>query len=932
MAQVASELISVTRDEKLADSKYIKDEALENKKQSDINKDSLSGGVYNVTKLRLLQSGYYTITTAIAAVPQALRCVGMVITYQTASDRWETKQFKGALSNWTDSSKWEDFGGGGNNNGSGDGVYDISAANLTDGKPTSYASLQEALNAFTDTTQRKGGMSIMFIDSNNGRYRRYHLTAVKWSSSEVNWIEEIPSRIYEKIDITVGATGVSSHNGSINDAKSNGTINTSGQGKHIKVRIDSSSTYILSSQGGWGGWYGWFSSTTATATVDGTRYSVSSGSSVVLTIPSGANYIGLVSPDYNGSATEFTLIKVIDQSMSAIQEQIDDIKVIDEEPTENSKRAVSSGGVYETIQNIKLGLEDVDLSTITESQASLTTGTNRWYYANGYGKHKVVDVLPGEEYVLKNIGAYGYYGWLTSAYVPNPANNASIPYANNTTRIALDKNAEITLTVPSGAAYLCLCTYDGGGNKSNFILKKKIQDDMDSVPTSGSKKAVRSGGVFTAIQDAKSLLEEKKLDKYEEMNTFQLSEYKEEKYSLTTKTGTQQGWYYDDNKGGGYHKAIPITGGRYYYLDNTAQMAGWLASYTVPTRKTETIYWADGADRTSLSKKTFIQAPFSANFLIICTKGGDGSSQSVPTTITEYTSALDGIGGGSEQFVRFRIASWNVGHYNYYDGKQGINDTDITSEESNAMALRYRKAVDAINADIFGVCEDNYRFDLDGITPQVKVFANYEDYFTEAQRGYQKNTLYVNGFKKVGGTIVPITAPKIQASYYSVVTVLMGGRKVKIAEVHLDWGNNSFTGNQNRAMNLLQKKQLTRDFKNDPYVIIMGDFNMAHDWNVFSDRGYIVPNRGYLGTIYTWFSHTGDDGKSPIDNIIVKGFNISNFKAHVDETNLLSDHVAVSCDLTLCAKREPVAWNEEWEAEDEEALQKYNDGDYVIWE
>ena len=115
MAQVASELISVTRDEKLADSKYIKDEALENKKQSDINKDSLTGGVYNVTKFHSLQSGYHTITTAIAAIPQTLRCVGMVITYQTASDSWETKQFKGALSDFTDISKWEDFGGGGVN-------------------------------------------------------------------------------------------------------------------------------------------------------------------------------------------------------------------------------------------------------------------------------------------------------------------------------------------------------------------------------------------------------------------------------------------------------------------------------------------------------------------------------------------------------------------------------------------------------------------------------------------------------------------------------------------------------------------------------------------------------------------------------------------------------------------------------------------------
>lgn len=186
MAQVASELISITNNQKLADSKYIKDLELGDKKQSDINKDSLAGGVYNVTKFHSLLSGYYTITTAIAAIPQALRCVGMVITYQTASDSWETKQFKGILSDWTDSSKWEDFGGGGNN-GSGDGVYDISEANPTNGNPTPYGDLQAALTAFTDTTKQKGGMTIKYIDEESGKYVQYRLTNTDFSTEISDW-------------------------------------------------------------------------------------------------------------------------------------------------------------------------------------------------------------------------------------------------------------------------------------------------------------------------------------------------------------------------------------------------------------------------------------------------------------------------------------------------------------------------------------------------------------------------------------------------------------------------------------------------------------------------------------------------------------------------------------------------------------------------
>jgi len=200
MAQVASELISITNNQKLADSKYIKDEALENKKQSDINKDSLAGGVYNVTKLHSLQSGYYTITTAIAAVPQTLRCVGMVITYQTASDSWETKQFKGALSDWTDSSKWEDFGGG----EAGDGVYDISAA-YPNASP--FASLQAALTAFTDTTKKKGGMTIKYIGTDGKYYQyRYILADLSGFSNENNWEESTQTSDLGDKEIDSGIT------------------------------------------------------------------------------------------------------------------------------------------------------------------------------------------------------------------------------------------------------------------------------------------------------------------------------------------------------------------------------------------------------------------------------------------------------------------------------------------------------------------------------------------------------------------------------------------------------------------------------------------------------------------------------------------------------------------------------------------------------
>ena len=69
--------------------------------------------VYNVTKNHPLQSGYYTLTTALAAVPSAKRSIGLIITYQTSAG-WEAKQFIGSnVSGWSTTTNWTDFGSGG---------------------------------------------------------------------------------------------------------------------------------------------------------------------------------------------------------------------------------------------------------------------------------------------------------------------------------------------------------------------------------------------------------------------------------------------------------------------------------------------------------------------------------------------------------------------------------------------------------------------------------------------------------------------------------------------------------------------------------------------------------------------------------------------------------------------------------------------------
>lgn len=72
------------------------------------------GNTYNVTEQVPLESGYYTLETAIAAVEGKVRAKGRCITYETAQGKWETKQFKGTnIESWEQAASWEDFGGDG---------------------------------------------------------------------------------------------------------------------------------------------------------------------------------------------------------------------------------------------------------------------------------------------------------------------------------------------------------------------------------------------------------------------------------------------------------------------------------------------------------------------------------------------------------------------------------------------------------------------------------------------------------------------------------------------------------------------------------------------------------------------------------------------------------------------------------------------------
>ena len=94
---------------------------------------------------------------------------------------------------------------------------------------------------------------------------------------------------------------------------------------------------------------------------------------------------------------------------------------------------------------------------------------------------------------------------------------------------------------------------------------------------------------------------------------------------------------------------------------------------------------------------------------------------------------------------------------------------------------------------------------------------------------------------------------------------------------------------------LAQIDELIDLYKDEEYVVMMGDWNAYHKfyYDPFADAGYSLGNYGEILTCNG--SRTGGL-EWAVDDIVVKGLTLSDFRA---VNTGLSDHIAVVATLTL---------------------------------
>lgn len=273
--------------------------------------------------------------------------------------------------------------------------------------------------------------------------------------------------------------------------------------------------------------------------------------------------------------------------------------------------------------------------------------------------------------------------------------------------------------------------------------------------------------------------------------------------------------------------------------------------------------------------------------------------RSVSTILTLVAVAsLAGCASAVREPVSFKMASWNIGHFAL--GKNW--KTAVPRDGFQAAARKYADFLDEVNADYLGVCEYAGAFTTDGqIAADQAVFGRYGRMLVGPHHGWQWNAAFWNRFAKKGDAIKSYRR-HLQDVYYLANRVEIGGVEVVLVQTHLDWGT-MYEGHEHDREE--QMKQIIADFAAEPRVIVAGDFNIGirfrekgrrsldnpAEYRVFEEAGYTLGNDGRFKTA------PSGDCRMSLDNIIVKGVEISDFRVY-DRPDL-SDHALVSATITV---------------------------------
>ena len=252
----------------------------------------------------------------------------------------------------------------------------------------------------------------------------------------------------------------------------------------------------------------------------------------------------------------------------------------------------------------------------------------------------------------------------------------------------------------------------------------------------------------------------------------------------------------------------------------------------------------------------------------------------------------------------FTVATWNIGHF----AMGNARDSRISASAYETESAKYRAYIEGLNADLLCVNEYSRQFTSSGdYLAQDALFAEPTPiYYAGPQRHFSCNAVFsrlplqniqVHDFEcNQGVTLLYSSTNKAEYYYYMTAELVVGGETVHFVFTHLAFDDDRDPDTVCQA----QIAELIDLYKDEEYVVMMGDWNAYYKpyFVPFDEAGYTLGNYGEILTCTG--SKTGGL-EWPVDDIIVKGLEMSDFRA---VNTGLSDHIAVVATLTLTSSEQ----------------------------
>ena len=498
------------------------------------------------------------------------------------------------------------------------------------------------------------------------------------------------------------------------------------------------------------------------------------------------------------------------------------------------------------LKDCNIGMRTLSQSDYMEYTGSMSSTTDTFFFDGNKGKHIDIKLIPNCVYVVKsNRSSFLSVGG--SLYSEGDKRTGdSLNLATGRSKTHVNANYPISIATVDCDKYLILNTIDGAGSSITwtiecyFAAKKKIAASTKMTSSDFVKHdGIPANGYAT--------------------------------------------WYVG---GGAKHIAVPVSKGEVVSIKPNANTnyVFVTSSYTEGDQPNGSTLYVSARNKTRNKITGGQTLTFTANsddaYLILVVVTGAGKPISIDI---EYKVS----GDYAEDFeisplFKIKYGTWNIGHFS-----MGTNTiTTITPEQKEEKQLAYRNFLNSLNLDVLGVCEDDPTFCKDGTSSDVAVYSLFKFLTEGTKHGYNCNSYYHNLGQPINDEMVFFPASS-QVRYLHELEFVINGKNVVFAETHLE-----LTA-EDRSTEIAA---IINRYSEHDYVVISGDFNVAGgltELQPFVDAGYRMALMDYMPNIVT-----RPLSNLCIDNIIVKGFAIGNVIVH-NESAELSDHLLVSCDLTM---------------------------------